>query len=124
RNRRRPQGPGRRGAAPAGPHPRRRVPRADHPEGCRMTTLTARPALALFIEERVFALRALRHSLRDVESLVLTIVLPVMLMLLFTFVFGGAFDPSGRYVDYVVPGIILLCAGFGAAGTAVSVSQD
>jgi len=45
-------------------------------------------------------------------------------MLLFTFVFGGAFDPSGRYVDYVVPGIILLCAGFGAAGTAVSVSQD
>ena len=37
-----------------------------------------------------------------------------MLMLMFTFVFGGAIDPSGGYVDYVVPGIILLCAGFGA----------
>jgi ABC-2 type transport system permease protein len=47
-----------------------------------------------------------------------------MLMLLFTFVFGNAIDPSGGYVDYVVPGIILLCAGFGAASTAVYVAND
>ena len=47
-----------------------------------------------------------------------------MLMLLFTFVFGNAIDPSGGYVDYVVPGIILLCAGFGAASTAVYVAGD
>ena len=47
-----------------------------------------------------------------------------MLMLLFTFVFGNAIDPSGQYVDYVVPGIILLCAGFGAASTAVYVAGD
>ena len=54
----------------------------------------------------------------------MAIMLPVMLMLLFTFVFGGAIDPSGGYVDYVVPGIILLCAGFGAASTAVYVAGD
>ena len=42
-------------------------------------------------------------------------MLPVMLMLLFTFVFGGAIEPGGGYVNYVVPGIILLCAGFGAS---------
>ena len=54
----------------------------------------------------------------------MAILLPVMLMLLFTFVFGGAIDPSGSYVDYVVPGIILLCAGFGAASTAVYVAGD
>jgi ABC-2 type transport system permease protein len=54
----------------------------------------------------------------------MAIMLPVVLMLLFTFVFGGAIDPSGGYVDYVVPGIILLCAGFGAASTAVYVAGD
>ena len=54
----------------------------------------------------------------------MAIVLPVMLMLLFTYIFGNAIDPSGGYVDYVVPGIILLCAGFGSASTAVSVAND
>jgi len=47
-----------------------------------------------------------------------------MLMLMFTWVFGGAIDPSGAYVDYVVPGIILTCAGFGASSTAVYVAND
>jgi ABC-2 type transport system permease protein len=36
----------------------------------------------------------------------------------------GAIDTGTKYVTYVVPGVILLCAGFGAASTAVSVSQD
>jgi len=74
--------------------------------------------------EAVFVERSLRHSLRDGESLLMAIMLPVLLMLMFTFVFGGAIDPSGAYVDYVVPGIILTCAGFGAASTAVYVAND
>jgi ABC-2 type transport system permease protein len=45
-------------------------------------------------------------------------------MLMFVYVFGGAIDTGGRYVDYVVPGIIVLCAGFGSAGTAVAVALD
>jgi ABC-2 type transport system permease protein len=45
-------------------------------------------------------------------------------MLMFTYIFGNAIDPSGGYVDYVVPGIILLCAGFGASSTAIAVSRD
>lgn len=72
----------------------------------------------------VFVGRGIRHSLRDVDTMVMAILLPVMLMLLFTYVFGGALDPTGNYVDYVVPGIILLCAGFGASGTAVKVAED
>lgn len=83
-----------------------------------------RPRIAGLTAETVFVTRSLRHSLRDGESLLMSIMLPVMLMLLFTFVFGGAIDPSGGYVDYVVPGIILLCAGFGAATTAVYVARD
>jgi len=93
-----------------------------------MTAITARqvvrPRLAGLTAERVFVRRSLTHSLRDGESLLMAILLPVMLMVLFTFVFGGAIDPTGGYVDYVVPGIILLCAGFGAASTAVYVAND
>lgn len=72
----------------------------------------------------VFIGRSILHSLRNVESLLMSIMLPIMLMLLFTYVFGGAIDPSGDYVNYVVPGIILLCAGFGSSSTAVDVATD
>lgn len=83
-----------------------------------------RPRLGGFTAEAVFVRRSLTQSLRDGESLSMSILLPVMLMLLFTFVFGGAIEPGGAYVDYVVPGIILLCAGFGAATTATYVARD
>ena len=90
-----------------------------------MTTLaTARPRLGALTAESTFIGRSFIHSVRDVEALLMAVVLPVMLMLMFTWIFGNAIDPSGGYVDYVVPGIILLCAGFGAASTAVSVSRD
>jgi len=88
------------------------------------TTTVPRPRLRGFTAEAVFVRRSMTQSLRDGESLSMSIMLPVMLMLLFTFVFGGALDPAGSYVDYVVPGIILLCAGFGAATTATYVARD
>lgn len=87
-------------------------------------TLTTGRPLKPFTEEGVFLWRSLLHSLRNTEALVMGIMLPVMLMLLFTFVFGGAIDETGGYVNYVVPGIILLCAGFGASSTAVEVAGD
>lgn len=71
--------------------------------------------------------RSIRRSTREVDTLLLAVALPVMLMLLFVSVFGGAIGrglPGGGYVDYVVPGVILLCAGYGAAQTAVAVAGD
>jgi len=88
------------------------------------TAIAPRPRLRGVTAESVFVRRSLTQSLRDGESLSMSILLPVMLMLLFTFVFGGAIQPGGAYVDYVVPGIILLCAGFGAATTATYVARD
>ncbi|WP_339294617.1 ABC transporter permease [Paenibacillus sp. FSL W7-1279] len=79
---------------------------------------------SLAVTQTVFIGRSLRHSIRNAEAMITAMVLPIMLMLLFTYVFGGALDPSGQYVNYVVPGIILLCAGFGSSSTAVDVSQD
>ncbi|MFF2390711.1 ABC transporter permease [Agromyces sp. NPDC058104] len=99
------------------------APTTAHPPA-PATAPALRPRLRGLAAERVFIGRSLIHSVRDVEALLMAVVLPTMLMLLFTFVFGNAIDPSGGYVDYVVPGIILLCAGFGASGTAISVSRD
>jgi ABC-2 type transport system permease protein len=67
--------------------------------------------------------RSLRHTVRGVETLLISVMLPVILLLLFVYVFGGAIGGK-HYVDYVVPGIIVLCAGFGASQTAVSVATD
>jgi ABC-2 type transport system permease protein len=70
--------------------------------------------------------RGVRLSRRNIEAMITSLMLPVMLMLLFVYLFGGAINTAGagRYVDYVVPGVIILCAGFGSATTAVSVSND
>ncbi|MFG1792640.1 ABC transporter permease [Nocardia sp. NPDC049149] len=68
--------------------------------------------------------RNLRHTLRSPDTVIMTIALPIMILLMFTYVFGGAMNVDGEYIDYVVPGIILLCAGFGSATTAVSLSTD
>jgi ABC-2 type transport system permease protein len=68
--------------------------------------------------------RSLRHSVRSIDALLTAILLPVAIMLMFVYVFGGAIETDGRYVDYVIPGIIVLCAGFGSAGTAVAVALD
>ncbi len=70
--------------------------------------------------------RSIRHSLRDGEGLLMAILLPVFMMGLFVFVFGGAMNVAGRdgYVSYIVPGIIIMCAGFGASSTATLVAGD
>jgi ABC-2 type transport system permease protein len=69
--------------------------------------------------------RSVRLSMRHLDALITSLLLPVLLMLLFVELFGGAIRTgAGDYVTYVVPGVILLCAGFGSATTAVSVSQD
>ncbi|GHA63180.1 ABC transporter permease [Streptomyces termitum] len=73
----------------------------------------------------VLAGRGLRLSRRNLDAVITSLMLPVLLMLVFVYFFGGAIDTGDtRYVTYVVPGVLVLCAGFGAAGTAVSVSDD
>jgi len=68
--------------------------------------------------------RSLTHARRALDTLLIGVLLPVMLLLLFVYVFGGAIAPDGRYLTYVVPGIVLLCAGYGAANTGVPVAND
>jgi ABC-2 type transport system permease protein len=68
--------------------------------------------------------RSVRLSRRNLDTLIMAIVLPVLMMALFVYVFGGAISSVQSYVDYVVPGIIVLCTGYGATSTAMSVADD
>jgi ABC-2 type transport system permease protein len=69
--------------------------------------------------------RCLRLSRRNIEAVLTSLMLPIMLMLLFVYLFGGAIETgTAKYVTYVVPGLLLLCAGYGASVTAVSVCHD
>ena len=74
-----------------------------------------------------FVARGLRHTVRNADALVTSLVLPVVILLMFVYVFGTAIDvgvAGVSYVDFVLPSVVLLCAGHGAAGTAVGVAQD
>ena len=68
--------------------------------------------------------RSLRLSARSPEALLTALLLPVMLMVVFVYLFGGAVHIGTSYVDYVVPGVLLLCAVTGSSTTAVTVCQD
>lgn len=70
--------------------------------------------------------RSLRHILRSPDTIITTAVTPVALMLLFTYVFGGAIDigPSGSYIDYMLPGILLITIASGTAYTAYRLFLD
>jgi ABC-2 type transport system permease protein len=68
--------------------------------------------------------RSTRLTVRTGDALLTSLALPIMLMLLFVYLFGGAIDTGTEYVTYVVPGVIVLCASFGASLTAVAVTHD
>jgi ABC-2 type transport system permease protein len=68
--------------------------------------------------------RCVRLTRRDAESFIMALALPIMLMLLFVYLFGGAINTGTAYITYVVPGVLLVCVGFGASSTTVSVCKD
>jgi ABC-2 type transport system permease protein len=71
--------------------------------------------------------RSLRHILRSLDTIITTAVMPIAFMLLFVFVFGGAIDIgsfSGSYVDYLLPGILLITIASGVSYTAYRLFQD
>ncbi|MEU6991685.1 ABC transporter permease [Streptomyces sp. NPDC046465] len=68
--------------------------------------------------------RCLRLSRRNTDALITALALPVMMLLIFVYFFGGAINTGTEYVTYVVPGVLLLCAGFGSSNTAIAVTED
>lgn len=69
--------------------------------------------------------RSLRHVLRSPDTIITTAVMPIAFLLLFAYVFGGAIDTGGaRYVDYLLPGILLITVASGVSYTAYRLFLD
>ncbi len=69
--------------------------------------------------------RSRRHITRSIDTIITTTIMPVALLLLFVYVFGGAIKAgSDSYVNYLLPGILLITIASGISYTAVRLFMD
>lgn len=69
--------------------------------------------------------RMLRHNFRSIDTIITVIAMPLMMMLMFVYVFGGSINTgSVKYINYVVPGVILICITSGVAYSAFRLNND
>jgi ABC-2 type transport system permease protein len=69
--------------------------------------------------------RSLRHILRSPDTIITSAITPVAMLLLFVYVFGGSIQAGTRpYVDYLLPGILLITIASGVAYTALRLFTD
>jgi ABC-2 type transport system permease protein len=73
----------------------------------------------------VLTRRSMRHVTRSLDTIITTAIMPVALLLLFVYVFGGAIrHGSGSYVTYLLPGILLITIAMGISYTAFRLFTD
>jgi ABC-2 type transport system permease protein len=78
-----------------------------------------------FSDTSVMLGRSLRHVTRSMDTIITVTIMPIAFMLLFVYVFGGAIRTgSGNYVNYLMPGILLIAIASGIAYTAVRLFTD
>jgi ABC-2 type transport system permease protein len=69
--------------------------------------------------------RSMRHITRSVDTIITVSIMPIALMLLFVYVFGGSIHTgSDHYVNYLLPGILLITIAMGNSYTAVRLFTD
>jgi ABC transporter DrrB family efflux protein len=116
----------------SGPSPRPQQPAPNLSAPRRPVLRLQRPSLravrAALTDSAVVTGRNLRHFIRQPDLLVFSTIQPVLFVLLFVYVFGGAVSrslPHGvAYVDFLLPGIFVQSVTFGASQTAVGLSED
>ena len=89
-------------------------PAAEHAGGMR----------TLLADSAVFARRNAAHIRQIPEKLLDVTVQPLMFVLLFAYVFGGAIDVGGSYREYLIGGILIQSLAFGMIGPATSIATD
>ena len=77
-----------------------------------------------FGDSAIMLRRNFKHILRNPVTVFNGALMPVVIMLMFVYVFGSAFSVGERYIQYAAPGMILLAITYGLSATAVSVSSD
>ncbi|HEV2260266.1 MAG TPA: ABC transporter permease, partial [Streptosporangiaceae bacterium] len=114
------------------PRPRPRPPAPDVPAPARpvlrLRLPQPRAVRSAITDTAVVTGRNLRHFIRQPDLLVFSTIQPVLFVLLFVYVFGGAIGRSLShgitYVDFLLPGIFVQSVTFGASQTAVGLKED
>jgi ABC transporter DrrB family efflux protein len=113
------------GLAPA-PRPPALRPVPKRPS--RWRRLSPHELRADITDAQVVSVRNLRHFIRQPDLLIFSTIQPIMFVLLFTYVFGGAIShslpPGVSYIDYLLPGILVQSVTFRASMTAIGLSDD
>jgi ABC transporter DrrB family efflux protein len=90
-----------------------------------MTAITTNAASSWWSDTRVYAARNLRHIRELPEKLLDVTLQPLMFVLLFAYVFGGAIDVQGsNYREYLIGGILIQSLAFGLVGPGTSIATD
>jgi ABC-2 type transport system permease protein/oleandomycin transport system permease protein len=94
--------------------------------GTRYKPVSGRPRLLwAFLDALVLARRSVLETVRVPELIMFVAIQPIMFVLLFRYVFGGAIQvPGGQYVNFLMPGIFVQTVAFGGVTTAIGLAQD
>jgi len=68
--------------------------------------------------------RNFKHTVRNPVAVFNAVLFPIVLMLMFVYVIGGAFNVGVKYIDYATPGMIVLAICYGLSATALAVNSD
>ncbi|MEU5690634.1 ABC transporter permease [Actinosynnema sp. NPDC020468] len=68
--------------------------------------------------------RNFKHTLRNPVTVFNAILFPIVLMLMFVYVFGDSFAVGVDYIDYATPGLILMAVSYGLSATSTAVNSD
>jgi ABC-2 type transport system permease protein/oleandomycin transport system permease protein len=91
----------------------------------RVTVPVRRSASWIITDSLTIAWRNMLAVVRNPQLLVVDTITPIMFVLLFAFVFGGAIQTPGiDYVTFLMPGIFVQTVVFGGTGTAVGLAED
>ncbi|MCY9590629.1 ABC transporter permease [Paenibacillus chitinolyticus] len=78
-----------------------------------------------FIDISIMLGRSMRHIFRSMDTIVTVTIMPIAMMLLFVYVFGGAIQSgTDNYVNYLLPGILLMAIASGISYTAFRLFTD
>src|SRR6478752_2453260 len=78
-----------------------------------------------FSDMSVMLGRSMRHIFRSLDTIITVTIMPIAMMLLFVYVFGGAIQTgTANYVNYLLPGILLIAIASGISYTALRLFTD
>jgi ABC-2 type transport system permease protein len=79
-----------------------------------------------FVEDtNILVGRSMRHITRSLDTIITVTIMPIAMMLLFVYVLGGAIDTgSGEYVNYLLPGILLITIATGTSYASIRLFTD